>query len=138
MKKNLAFFLIGIPFGIIMTKSEVISWFRITEMFRFEAFHMYGVIGVAVVVGAVAMYLLKKSRIKTWEGEEVAYNPMPVNTKRHLLAGSLFGIGWAITGACPGPMWVLVGNGFAIVLVYIAGAVAGTWLYGLMRDRLPH
>lgn len=138
MKKNLAFFLIGIPFGIIMTKSEVISWFRITEMFRFEAFHMYGVIGVAVVVGAIAMYFLKKSRIKTWAGEEVAYTPMPVNTKRHLLAGSLFGIGWAITGACPGPMWVLVGNGFAIVLVYIAGAVAGTWLYGLMRDRLPH
>jgi uncharacterized protein len=137
--KNLAFFLVGIPFGIIMTKSEVISWFRITEMFRFEALHMYGVIGVAVIVSAAAMFLLKKFRVKTWGGGEVeCTNVLPFNMKRHLLAGSLFGLGWAITGACPGPMWVLVGNGFLVVLVYIAAAVAGTWAYGLMRHKLPH
>ncbi len=136
--KNLAFFLIGIPFGIIMTKSEVISWFRITEMFRFEAFHMYGVIGVAVVVGIIAMYVLKSAKVKTWSGTEVAYTPMPLSIKRHLLAGSIFGIGWAITGACPGPMWVLLGNGFWIVLIYILGAFLGTWAYGAVASKLPH
>lgn len=135
--KNLAFFLIGIPFGIIMTKSEVISWFRITEMFRFEAFHMYGVIGVAVVVGMIAMYVLKSAKVKTWGGSEVTYTPMPLSIKRHLLAGSIFGIGWAITGACPGPMWVLLGNGFWIVLIYILGAFLGTWAYGAVASKMP-
>lgn len=136
--KNIAFFLVGIPFGIIMTKSEVISWFRITEMFRFESFHMYGVIGVAVVVGAITMFIFKKAGIQTWGGGEVSYQPMAFNLKRHLLAGSLFGIGWAITGACPGPMWVLLGNGFSIILLYLAGAILGTWVYGLVRNKLPH
>ncbi len=135
--KNLAFFLIGIPFGIIMTKSEVISWFRITEMFRFEAFHMYGVIGVAVVAGIIAMYVLKSARVRTWAGTEVDYTPMPLSIKRHLLAGSIFGIGWAITGACPGPMWVLLGNGFWIVLIFILGAFLGTWAYGAVASKLP-
>lgn len=135
--KNLAFFLIGIPFGIIMTKSEVISWFRITEMFRFEAFHMYGVIGVAVVAGIIAMYVLKSAKLKTWGGGKVSYTPMPLSIKRHLLAGSIFGIGWAITGACPGPMWVLLGNGFWIVLIYILGAFLGTWAYGAVANKMP-
>lgn len=135
--KNLAFFLIGIPFGIIMTKSEVISWFRITEMFRFEAFHMYGVIGVAVVAGAIAMYVLKSAKVKTWGGAEVAFTPMPLSIKRHLIAGSIFGIGWAITGACPGSMWVLLGNGYWIVLIYILGAFLGTWAYGAVANKMP-
>jgi uncharacterized membrane protein YedE/YeeE len=135
--KNLSFFLIGIPFGIIMTKSEVISWFRITEMFRFEAFHMYGVIGVAVVVGAIVMQILKKIQVKTWSGEKVHYEPRTLNVKRHLLAGSIFGIGWAITGACPGPMWVLLGNGFWIVFIFILGAFLGTLTYGKVMNRLP-
>lgn len=136
--KNLAFFLIGVPFGIIMTKSEVISWYRIVEMFRFEAIHMYGVIGVAVVVGAIAMAILKRTHVKTWSGCEVGYEPIPLNVKRHLLAGSFFGIGWAITGACPGPMWVLLGNGFGFITLFILGAIIGTWTYGLVKDRLPH
>ena len=133
-----SYFAVGILFGIIMTKSEVISWFRITEMFRFESFHMYGVIGVAVAVGAVAMFILKNRHVKTWTGVEVSYTPMPFNMKRHLLAGSLFGIGWAITGACPGPMWVLLGNGFWVILIYLVGATIGTWAYGAVADKLPH
>ena len=135
--KNLSFFLIGIPFGIIMTKSEVISWFRITEMFRFEAFHMYGVIGVAVVVGAIVMQILKKIQVKTKKKKKVHYEPRTLNVKRHLLAGSIFVIGWAITGACPGPMWVLLGNGFWIVFIFILGAFLGTLTYGKVMNRLP-
>lgn len=136
--KNLVFFLIGIPFGIIMSKSEVLSWFRIVEMFRFESVHMYGVIGVAVGIGAVAMFLLKRSHVKAWGGKEICYTPMAFNMKRHLLAGTLFGIGWAITGACPGPMWVLFGNGYWIILIYLIGATVGTWAYGALADKLPH
>lgn len=137
--KNIVFFLIGLPFGIIMTKSEVISWFRIIEMFRFESFHMYGVIGVAVTVGAIAMYLLKKFHAQTVEGKEISYvSPVPLHIPRHLLAGSIFGIGWAVTGACPGPMWVLLGNGFGVVILFILGAIGGTWVYGMVKDKLPH
>jgi uncharacterized membrane protein YedE/YeeE len=136
--KNLAFLLVGVPFGIIMTKSEVISWFRIVEMFRFESIHMYGVIGVAVVVSAIAMALFKRLKVRTAAGKEVYYEPRPLRIKQHLLAGSLFGVGWAISGACPGPMWVLLGNGFAIAALFIAGALLGTFVYGLVMHKLPH
>lgn len=132
--RNIAFLLVGIPFGIIMTKSEVISWFRIVEMFRFESIHMYGVIGTAVILGIIGMYILKTAGIKTLTGQEVKYTPMALNVKRHLIAGSLFGIGWAMTGACPGPMWVLLGNGYAIVIIYIIGALLGTYVYGVTKS----
>ncbi len=136
--KNIVFFIVGIWFGIVMTKSEAISWFRIHEMFRFESFHMYGIIGVSVILGAIAIFLLKKFKVKTLSGEPVSYTPIPLNIKRHLISGTIFGLGWAIVGCCPGPMYVLIGQGYWIILVVLASAVLGTYTYGLVRDKLPH
>lgn len=136
--KNIVFLIVGIWFGIVMTKSEAISWFRIHEMFRFESIHMYGIIGVAVILGATAIFLLKKFKVKTLSGEPVSYTPMNLNIKRHLLSGTIFGLGWALVGCCPGPMYVLIGQGYWIILVVMASAVLGTYTYGLVRDKLPH
>jgi uncharacterized membrane protein YedE/YeeE len=136
--KNSAFFAVGIFFGIVMTKSEAISWFRIHEMFRFESFHMYGIIGTAVVLSALIVWLMKKTKMKTLADAEVGYTPMKLSLKRHLLAGSIFGLGWALVGCCPGPMYVLIGNGYFIILVVMIGAVLGTYVYGLVMDKLPH
>lgn len=136
--KNIPYIIVGTLFGITMTKSEAISWFRIIEMFRFESFHMYGIIGVAVVVSALILFILKKSKFKTLAGTEVAYKPMDLNPKRHLLAGSIFGLGWALLGACPGPIYVLIGNGFLIMGVVLLGSLLGTFLYGVFMDKLPH
>ena len=136
--KNTSFFIVGIFFGIVMTKSEAISWFRIHEMFRFESFHMYGIIGTAVVLGAAAMWAMKKFKIKTLAGTLVTYNPMKLSLKRHLLAGSIFGLGWALVGCCPGPMYVLLGNGYVIMILVLLGAILGTYTYGLVMDKLPH
>jgi len=133
-----AFFIVGILFGIIMTKSEAVSWFRIHEMFRFESFHMYGILGTAAVLSAVVVRLMKKYRIRTLDGDEVTYTPMQLSVRRHLLGGTIFGMGWALSGCCPGPMFVLVGNGFGFALVFLASAVLGTFAYGVLRDRLPH
>ena len=136
--KIFSFFIVGILFGIIMTKSEAISWYRIHEMFRFESFHMYGIIGVAVIVGAAVLALMKRTGMKTWRNTTVSYTPMKFNMKRHLIAGSIFGLGWALIGSCPGPMFVLLGHGFLIMLVVILSGVLGTFTYGLVRDKLPH
>lgn len=136
--KHLPFFLVGSLFGIIMTKSEAISWFRILEMFRFESFHMYGIIGVAVGLSALIVFLMKRSGIKTLSGNIVSYLPMKWSPKRHLLAGSIFGLGWALVGSCPGPMYVLVGNGYWIMAVVMLGALLGTYSYGAWMHRLPH
>ncbi|MCB0662995.1 MAG: YeeE/YedE family protein [Saprospiraceae bacterium] len=131
-------FILGIVFGIIMTKSEAISWFRIHEMFRFESIHMYGIIGVAVILGAITMYSMKKFKIKTLTHQLVTYTPMKLNVKRHIIAGSIFGLGWALMGACPGPMFVMLGHGFLIFIVVIIGATLGTFAYGVVQDKLPH
>lgn len=136
--KNISFFAVGIFFGIVMTKSEAISWFRIHEMFRFESFHMYGIIGTAVVLGALTVWAMKKLNVKTLRGTDISYNPMKLSVKRHLLAGSIFGLGWALVGCCPGPMYVLIGNGYAIILLVMLGAILGTFTYGAIRDKLPH
>ena len=136
--KNIPFFLVGIFFGIVMTKSEALSWFRIHEMFRFESFHMYGIIGTAVVLGAIGIQIMKRSGMKTLTGTLVEYRPMQLRPTRHLLSGSIFGLGWALVGACPGPMYVLLGNGYWIVGVLLISAVLGTFVYGLVRDKLPH
>lgn len=138
MKRYINFFLVGILFGIIMTKSEAISWFRIHEMFRFESFHMFGIIGVAVVLGALIIALMKRYQVKTWRNTLVAYKPLPLSPVRHLLAGSIFGLGWALMGACPGPMFVMLGNGFSIFLVVLLGATLGTFFYGITKKYLPH
>lgn len=131
-------FILGIIFGIIMTKSEAISWFRIHEMFRFESIHMYGIIGVAVILGAAIIFAMKKFKIKTLTDKLVTYTPLNLNIKRHLMAGTIFGLGWALMGACPGPMFVMLGHGFWIFLVVILGATLGTFSYGVIKDKLPH
>ena len=133
------YLLSGIFFGIALIKSEVVSWFRIQEMFRFDAFHMYGVIGTAVIVGMISIQLIKKYRLTDRDGNPISIPPKDSSQMyRYSIGGLLFGLGWALTGACPGPLFALLGSGWTIMLVPIAGAVVGTWTYGLLRDRLPH
>ncbi|MEM9921586.1 MAG: DUF6691 family protein [Bacteroidota bacterium] len=136
--KFLKYFGVGILFGIVMTKSEAISWFRIQEMFRFESFHMYGIIGTAVILGTILVALLKRSRLRNLEGEEIAFTPKRQTIIRYLGGGTIFGLGWAMTGACPGPLFTLLGHGIWTILVVILSAVLGTFVYGALRDRLPH
>ena len=134
---NIKFMVAGILFGIILVKSEVISWFRIQEMFRLQSFHMYGVIGSAVVIGMISVLIIKKFKIKTIDGEPIHLNSKKFN-KGQIYGGLLFGFGWAMTGACPGPLFALIGNGVTVIIVTLFSAILGTWVYGLMRDKLPH
>ncbi|MBT8220653.1 MAG: YeeE/YedE family protein [Bacteroidia bacterium] len=136
--KLIKYLVTGIAFGIVMTKSEAVSWFRIQEMFRFESFHMYGIIGTAVVLGMLLVFVLKKTQAKTLDGEEVKLNPKAMSIPRYLFGGIIFGLGWALTGACPGPMFTLIGHGTWTILIVILSAVLGTYLYGLIRTKLPH
>jgi hypothetical protein len=134
---NLKYLAAGIVFGIVLVKSEVISWFRIQEMFRLQSFHMYGVIGTAVAVGIVSVVLIKKLKIKTLHGEPIDFQDKKFN-KGQIYGGLIFGVGWAITGACPGPLFAQLGTGATVVLVTILSAVAGTWVYGWLREKLPN
>ncbi len=136
--KGLKFILVGILFGIVMVKSEAISWYRIQEMFRFQAFHMYGIIGTAVVLGTLMVQFIKRLNIRDSEGNPIIFHPKANSVLRYLIGGILFGLGWALTGACPGPMIVNVGYGYTVMLVVIFGAITGTYVYGLLRDKLPH
>lgn len=133
----LKYLFMGIFFGIILVKSEVISWFRIQEMFRLESFHMYGVIGSAVVVGMISVLLIKKLGIKTIYGETINFHPRKFN-KGQIYGGLMFGLGWALTGACPGPLYAQIGTGATVIIITLLSAVAGTWVYGRFRDKLPH
>ena len=128
----------GILFGIVMTKSEAISWYRIQEMFRFQGFHMYGVIGVAVILGAIMFFLMKKYKFKNMDGEVVQFPEKDKTYLASIFGGIIFGLGWAMTGACPGPLYVLIGNGYMIVLVIILSALIGTFTYGKLKSKLPH
>ena len=133
------YLIIGVYFGIVFTKSEVISWFRIQEMFRFQSFHMYGIIGSAVVVAMISVQLIKRFKMKDMDGEVINIPPKELGSgTRYLLGVTIFGLGWALTGACPGPMFALVGNGVTVMLVTIVAAVAGTFAYGVLRPKLPH
>jgi uncharacterized membrane protein YedE/YeeE len=134
---NLKYLVFGILFGIILIKSEVVSWFRIQEMFRLQSFHMFGVIGSAVVVGAISVFLIKKFKIKTINGETILL-PNKTFNKGQVYGGLIFGFGWAMTGACPGPLFAQLGYGAAAVSVTILMALAGTWVYGKFREKLPH
>ncbi|MBK8500430.1 MAG: YeeE/YedE family protein [Flavobacteriales bacterium] len=134
---NLRYAVWGILFGIVFVKAEIISWFRIQEMFRFESFHMYGVIGSAVVVGLISVQLIKRIRAKTFSGEPIVIPDKAFN-KGTIYGSVLFGLGWAITGACPGPLFAQVGAGYSVIIITFLSAVAGTWLYGLVREKLPH
>ncbi len=136
--KFLKFLLIGILFGIVMTKSEAISWYRIQEMFRFQSFHMYGIIGTALAVGVVMTQWLKSKNIKSVDGQPLQLKDKEKSVARYLFGGIIFGLGWALSGACPGPMYTLVGNGYTTVIVLILSAVMGTFVYGVLRERLPH
>jgi uncharacterized protein len=135
--KNIKFLVAGIIFGIILVKSEVISWFRIQEMFRLQAFHMYGVIGSAIAVAMVSILLIKRFNIKTISGEPVVILQKQF-TWGNVIGGLIFGLGWAITGACPGPLYAQIGSGYTVVIVTLLSAVFGTWVYGAVREKLPH
>ncbi len=134
---NIKYLFVGILFGIILVKSEVISWFRIQEMFRLESFHMYGVIGSAVITGVVSISVIKKFKIKTIYGEKIKLYPKKFN-KGQIYGGLIFGLGWALTGACPGPLFATIGTGALVISVALLSAIAGTWTYGYLRERLPH
>ena len=136
--KLLRFYIIGIVFGIVLTKAEIISWYRIYEMFRFESFHMFGVIGSAVVLGIVMLQIVKRTRLNSIEGKPITTEPKDMSITRYLAGGIIFGFGWALTGACPGPLFILVGAGVYVMILGVISAVAGTFVYGLLRDKLPH
>ncbi|HWK58292.1 MAG TPA: DUF6691 family protein [Parapedobacter sp.] len=136
-RHNTKYLVAGVLFGVLLVKSEVISWFRIQEMFRLQSFHMYGIIGSAVIVGIISVWLIKKFRIKTIDGEPITIAPKKF-TKGHIYGGLIFGFGWAITGACPGPLFAQIGTGATVIAVTLLSAVAGTWVYGYFKHRLPH
>lgn len=136
--KYVTYLLTGIFFGIVMYKSEAASWFRIYEMFQFGSFHMYGIMGSALVLGVIGVAVIKREKIKAIGGKEMQLNPKNKSVARYLIGGIIFGLGWALAGACPGPMYVLAGAGYLSILVVIIGALLGTFLYGLLRNSLPH
>lgn len=134
-----AYLLVGIAFGVVLTKSEAISWFRIQEMFRFQGLHMYGLFATAVPTALIGVQLLKRGRVRTLGGEQVTVPPKALGTGiRYAAGGTVFGLGWALTGACPGPLFALLGSGVGVIGVAIAAALGGTWTYGSLRPRLPH
>jgi uncharacterized protein len=134
--KAIKYILAGILFGIIMTKSEAVSWYRIQEMFRFQSIFMYGIIGTAVIPGIVLVAIIKKYRLKDLNGQPIQFMTKDKRWKKYLIGGSIFGMGWALTGACPGPVFVLLGQGYTVMIIVILGALAGTFVYGLFRSRL--
>jgi uncharacterized membrane protein YedE/YeeE len=137
--KLLPYFLLGIGFGFVIVEAEVISWFRIQEMFRFDAFHMYGIIGMAVVTAAISLIAIQRLGVRDAEGQPLRLAPKTLGSGvRYLAGGTVFGFGWALTGACPGPLVALVGAGVPVMLIAILSALVGTWTYGALRPRLPH
>ncbi len=136
--KFLKYLLVGILFGIVLVKSEAVSWYRIFEMFKFQSFHMYGIIGSSVSLGILFIWLIKKLGIRSIKGEKIETVPKEKGLTRNLLGGAIFGLGWALAGTCPGPMFVLVGTGFFSMLIVIAAAILGTFVYGVLKDKLPH
>lgn len=131
------YFIIGLLFGFILIKAEVVSWFRIQEMFRFQSFHMYGIIGSAIAVGAVSIYLIKKFKLKSADGNPIVIIPKELN-KGTVIGGIIFGFGWALTGACPGPLYALTGSGASAYAMMLVFALIGTYTYGVLKDKLPH
>jgi uncharacterized membrane protein YedE/YeeE len=137
--KLVPYFVLGGAFGFLLVEAEVVSWFRIQEMFRFEAFHMYGIIGAAVVTAAMSLLMIKRLGLRSSDGQPLGLEPKRVGSGvRYLAGGSMFGLGWALTGACPGPLVALVGAGVPAMLVTILSALVGTWSYGRLRPKLPH
>lgn len=136
--KFIKFLLVGIFFGIVLVKSEAVSWYRIFEMFKFQSFHMYGIIGSAVTLGVIGIFLMKKFGVKDIEGKSLHLPDKDRSIARYILGGTIFGLGWALAGACPGPMYILLGAGFYAIGFVILAALLGTFVYGLLRNKLPH
>jgi uncharacterized membrane protein YedE/YeeE len=136
--KYIKFFLVGLFFGIVLVKSEAVSWYRIFEMFKFQSFHMYGIIGTAITTGILLLQLSKTFKVKTTEGNNLRVPLKERGLTRYIIGGTIFGLGWALCGACPGPMYILAGTGVLSMLIVIAAALLGTYMYGVLRDKLPH
>ncbi len=136
--KFIKFLLVGMLFGIVMVKSEAVSWYRIQEMFRFHSIHMYGIIGTAVFTGMLGVFIIKKFQLKDYKGEPILIPEKDKGYKKYLFGGIIFGLGWALNGACPGPMVVNIGDGYLSFIVVVVFAVIGTYLYGVLQDKLPH
>lgn len=136
--KFLKFLILGTLFGIVMAKSEAFSWFRIQEMFRFQSFHMYGIIGTAVTLGVIGVALIKKYKLRDINGNPIIFYPKEKSTARYLIGGTIFGLGWALSGACPGPMVVNIGYGYMAMIIVFVFAIIGTYLYGIIKNKLPH
>ncbi|WP_435625859.1 DUF6691 family protein [Flagellimonas sp.] len=136
--KSIAYLAIGIFFGIVLFKSEAASWFRIYEMFQFQSFHMYGIIGSAVALGVLQNQLIRRMGIKSFFGSKITFSPKNPGVKGYLFGGIFFGLGWALAGACPGPMYTLVGAGYWSILIVLGAAIFGTYVYGILREKLPH
>ena len=134
---NLVFLFAGVLFGFVLTKAEVISWFRIQEMFQLKSFHMFGVIGSAVFTGMISLQIIKKFKLRNSQKEEMKLDPKPFH-KGQIFGGLLFGFGWAMTGACPGPLFIQIGTGAGVILISLLSAIAGTWCYGMIQHKLPH
>ncbi|HKJ33748.1 MAG TPA: DUF6691 family protein [Balneolales bacterium] len=139
MKGNIRYIIAGIAFGFILVKSEVVSWFRIQEMFHFQSIFMYGIIGLAIIVGFISIQIIKRFNLKDIEGKPITIPPKDITQyKRYIIGGIFFGLGWAMLGACPGPLFALFGAGYTVMIIPIISAVIGTWTYGKLRTKLPH
>ena len=136
--RNIVFLLVGVFFGILMFKSEAASWFRIYEMFNFQSFHMFGLMGTALATGVILVQIIKRKKVKDIDNNAIVIPDKDKSITRYLVGGTIFGLGWALAGACPGPIFVLTGAGYLPMLVVLASALVGTWIYGLLKDKLPH
>ncbi len=136
--KALKFLIVGFVFGIVLTKSEAVSWYRIYEMFQFQSFHMYGIIGVAVATGLIGIQIIKRNNIKDIKGLPIVIQDKEEGSARYWIGGLFFGLGWALVGSCPGPIFILLGAGFLPVIFVLLGALVGTFIYGILNDKLPH
>jgi uncharacterized membrane protein YedE/YeeE len=136
--KFLKYIIVGFIFGIVLTKSEAVSWYRIYEMFHFQSFHMYGIIGVAVITGVIGIQIIKRLNVKDFTGNPITIADKERGSTRYWIGGIFFGLGWALVGACPGPIFILLGAGILPVIFILIGALLGTFLYGVIKDKLPH
>lgn len=136
--KFIKFFIVGILFGIVLTKSEAVSWYRIYEMFHFQSFHMFGIIGVAVVTGVIGIQFMKRTRMNDISGQPIIIADKEKGFANYIIGGIIFGLGWGLVGTCPGPIFILLGSGYVSVAVILTGALLGTYIYGLLKNKLPH
>jgi hypothetical protein len=138
MKNILKYLVVGFIFGIVLTKSEAVSWYRIYEMFQFQSFHMYGIISVAILTGIIGIQLIKRNNVNDSSGEPIIIDDKEKGSARYWIGGLFFGLGWALVGSCPGPIFILIGAGFWTVFIVLFGALLGTYLYGVLKNKLPH